>query len=42
MADNVQAWEMDSDGTYTRRKSRAAPHCAQLELMALMGRTGGA
>jgi polyphosphate kinase len=34
LRDNQQAWEMDSDGTYHKRKvSRAKPHSAQLELL---------
>ncbi|HET7775990.1 MAG TPA: polyphosphate kinase 1, partial [Azospira sp.] len=34
MADNQQAWEMDSAGNYTRKKSpRAKPRCAQSELI---------
>jgi len=35
LADNVQAWEMKSDGSYhkKRRTPRSKPHCAQCELM---------
>jgi polyphosphate kinase len=34
LRDNQQSWEMDSDGTYHKRKlSRAKPHSAQLELL---------
>ena len=31
LADNMNAWEMDSDGNYRRRTSRGKPHCAQLD-----------
>ncbi len=34
LSDNVQAWEMDSDGRYTRRRpGRAAPRSAQASLL---------
>ncbi len=34
LADNVQAWEMDSEGCYQRKRSpRAKPRCAQSELI---------
>jgi polyphosphate kinase len=34
LQDNCQAWDMDSDGHYQRRKTRrAAPKCAQSELL---------
>jgi polyphosphate kinase len=37
LRDNQQAWEMDPDGVYHRRKApRAKPHCAQLELLAAL------
>lgn len=36
LADNMNAWEMDSDGNYRRRTSRGKPHCAQLELLGLL------
>jgi polyphosphate kinase len=37
LRDNQQAWEMDADGTYHRRRAgRAKPHCAQLELLAAL------
>jgi polyphosphate kinase len=37
LADNVQAWEMQSDGTYLRKKrGRAAARCAQRELLKLL------
>jgi polyphosphate kinase len=35
LADNIQAWDMGGDGTYTRRKrGRGVRHCAQDELLA--------
>lgn len=38
LADNQQAWEMDSNGTYHRkRQGRAKPRSAQNELMAALG-----
>jgi polyphosphate kinase len=37
LADNSQAWEMDSDGNYQRRKSRGRiPRSAQEQLLALL------
>ena len=40
LEDNVQAWEMQSDGTYVRRKrGRGKRHCAQLELLATLALT---
>jgi len=37
LADNRQAWEMDSNGGYhPRRASRAKPRCAQCELIVLL------
>jgi polyphosphate kinase len=37
LADNVQAWEMQPDGTYLRKKrGRAAARCAQRELLKLL------
>lgn len=39
LRDNVQAWEMQSDGSYRRRKShRAKPYSAQDVLLALISR----
>jgi len=40
LADNRQAWEMDQQGRYQRRRSRATLHNAQHELMASLGRGG--
>jgi polyphosphate kinase len=35
--DNTQAWEMQPDGTYRRRKrGRGRKRCAQAELLALL------
>ncbi len=35
LADNTQAWRLESDGTYTRvTADGAAPHCAQQMLLA--------
>ncbi|AVG18186.1 polyphosphate kinase 1 [Chromobacterium vaccinii] len=34
LEDNVNSWEMLSDGGYKRRSSRGKPHCAQRELLA--------
>ena len=37
LRDNVQAWEMQPDGSYRRRNGRRAkPYCAQAELLALL------
>jgi polyphosphate kinase len=37
LADNVQSWEMDSNGSYhPRRGSKAKPRCAQSELLELL------
>ena len=37
LRDNVQAWDMQSDGSYRRRTSRRAkPYNAQTELLALL------
>ncbi len=33
LADNVQAWEMNPDGSYTRRQPAKSPHSAQEELL---------
>ncbi len=34
LLDNLQAWDMDSDGSYKRKLApRSAPKCAQLELL---------
>jgi polyphosphate kinase len=39
LRDNVQAWEMQSDGSFRRRARRGArAYCAQTELLALLGR----
>jgi len=39
LRDNVQAWEMHSDGSYRRRSPRRAkPYCAQVELLALLSK----
>ncbi|MCA1978291.1 MAG: polyphosphate kinase 1 [Thiobacillus sp.] len=39
LRDNVQAWEMLSDGSYRRKASRRAqPYCAQSDLLALYAR----
>ena len=38
LADNQQGWEMNSQGTYQRRRSpRSKPHNAQGELMVTLG-----
>ncbi len=38
LADNTQAWDMDSQGGYhPRRSSRSKPRCAQSELIELLG-----
>ncbi|PZP64999.1 MAG: polyphosphate kinase 1 [Azospira oryzae] len=34
LKDNVQAWEMTSDGAYVRRRRRRAGYCAQAALLA--------
>jgi len=37
LSDNSQAWEMDSDGNYQRRKSRGRiPRSAQEHLLAVL------
>jgi polyphosphate kinase len=42
LADNVQAWEMEPDGTYTRKQPGKTRHSAQEELLeALAGESGG-
>ena len=33
-ADNVNAWELDSEGNYTRQKPAGEPRSVQRELMA--------
>ncbi|MDF0605429.1 polyphosphate kinase 1 [Neisseriaceae bacterium TC5R-5] len=33
LQDNVNAWEMQSDGSYKRRPTRGQAHCAQLQLL---------
>jgi len=36
LRDNLQAWEMQADGSFRRRgKKSAKPYCAQAELLAL-------
>jgi polyphosphate kinase len=37
LRDNVNAWLLDSNGNYTRRKSRGKAFCAQLHLMDKLG-----
>jgi polyphosphate kinase len=37
LADNSQAWEMDGDGNYLRKRSRAKHRSAQAELMTMLG-----
>lgn len=37
LADNSQAWEMDGDGLFQRKRSRAKLRCAQSELMVSLG-----
>ena len=39
LADNSQAWEMDSDGRYERRRGRGVPRSAQERLLALLSRS---
>jgi polyphosphate kinase len=41
LTDNVQAWEMNADGVYTRKRSRARQRSAQAELMAGLGSAPG-
>jgi polyphosphate kinase len=36
LRDNVLAWQMDADGRYLRRRSRAAPFEGQTELLSLL------
>jgi polyphosphate kinase len=38
LADNTQAWEMDPDGSYERRRARGVPRAAQERLLALLSR----
>ncbi|MCP4637858.1 MAG: RNA degradosome polyphosphate kinase, partial [Methyloversatilis sp.] len=40
LLDNSQSWEMEPDGRYRRRVSRAARHCAQDTLLAEYSRNG--
>jgi polyphosphate kinase len=40
LADNAQAWEMNADGTYARRRSGKVVRNAQVELMALLAAAG--
>jgi polyphosphate kinase len=40
LLDNSQSWEMEPDGRYRRRVSRAARHCAQETLLAEYSRVG--
>lgn len=37
LKDNQNTWELESDGTYTRRKSRGHPFNAQMHLLQLLG-----
>ena len=39
LLDNSQSWEMEPDGRYRRRVSRAARHCAQETLLAEYSRS---
>ncbi|MDX8408039.1 MAG: polyphosphate kinase 1, partial [Mariprofundaceae bacterium] len=41
LADNSGTWNLRSDGSYVRLRSKAKPHNAQAELMALLGDTDG-
>jgi polyphosphate kinase len=41
LADNVQAWEMEPDGTYTRKQPGKARHSAQEELLEALARENG-
>jgi polyphosphate kinase len=34
LKDNVQAWEMDMEGHYHRKRGRSSLYCAQSELLA--------
>jgi polyphosphate kinase len=36
LADNVQAWEMNADGTYARKQPGKVRHSAQEELLELL------
>ena len=42
LVDNSQAWEMDSDGRYERRRVRGITRSAQERLLALLSRSGDA
>jgi len=41
LADNVQAWEMEPDGTYARKQPGKARHSAQEELLEALARENG-
>jgi polyphosphate kinase len=41
LADNAQAWEMDTEGVYTRKTPAKARHSAQEELLELLAREEG-
>jgi polyphosphate kinase len=41
LADNVQAWEMEPDGTYVRKQPGKARHSAQEELLEALARENG-
>jgi len=41
LADNVQAWEMEPDGTYVRKQPGKARHSAQEELLETLARENG-
>ena len=42
LADNVQAWEMDSEGVYARKTPVKSRHSAQEELLEMLAREDGA
>ncbi len=43
LEDNVQAWDMQPDGSFRRaRRGRGKGHCAQVELLKLLGDPPGA
>jgi polyphosphate kinase len=41
LADNVQAWEMEPDGTYVRKQPGKTRHSAQEELLEALARENG-
>ncbi len=42
LEDNVQAWDMQSDGSFRRaRRGRGKGHCAQVELLKLLATPPG-